>query len=219
MTASDAEHSRPTGLTENVRSAASAIDRLVARTAEKNSLIRSLSFLFTFFVVVTCARANDLAVDLGKEMRRNFRNPDGSCVQCSLGMCGVDQNVPAASTLLWRSRYGPAERGGSGPSRVARYSRERGIKIYNITGSPTFAWMDWETRNGRGAAIGAGRSHFQTLMGHSGRRYYVCNNNSTHRIDEYSPAGFSKLHRSSGLRCVILDAPPHPARPKYRRYW
>ena len=186
-------------------------------------MIRSLSFLFTFFVVVTCARANDLAVDLAvdldKEMRRNFRNPDGSCCQCSIGMLGVDQNVPAASTLLWQSRYGPAERGGSGPSRVARYSRERGIKIYNITGSPTFAWLDWATRNGRGAAFGAGRSHFQTLMGHSGRRYYVCNNNSTHRIDEYSPAAFSKLHRSSGLWCVILDAPPHPARPRYKRYW
>ena len=160
-----------------------------------------------------------LAVDLDEEMRRNFRNPDGSCVQCSLGMVGVDQNVPEAATLLFDSRYGPAERGGSGPSRVARYSRERGIKIYNITGSPTFAWMDWAVRNGRGAAIGAGRSHFQTLMGRDDRKWYVCNNNSTHRIDSYSASGFRKLHRASGLWCVILDAPPHPARAAYKRWW
>ncbi len=40
-------------------------------------------------------------------VRAWYRNPDGSCVQCSLGMCGVWNNTPAASTLLWDTPYGP----------------------------------------------------------------------------------------------------------------
>src|SRR5210317_1769151 len=66
-----------------------------------------------------------LSVDLPRDIRTWFRNPDGSCVQCSIGMCGVDQNVPKAATLLWDTVYGDRERGGSGPSRVARYCTER----------------------------------------------------------------------------------------------
>ena len=58
-----------------------------------------------------------LAVDLPPEIRLWFHNPDGSCVQCSIGMCGVDQNVPAAATLLWDTEYGSRERGGSAHAR------------------------------------------------------------------------------------------------------
>lgn len=72
-----------------------------------------------------------LAVDLPPEIRTWFRNPDGSCVQCSIGMCGVDQNVPEAATLLWDTEYGSRERGGSGPSprlrRNARKSRRASL--------------------------------------------------------------------------------------------
>ena len=78
-----------------------------------------------------------LAVDLPRDIRTWFRNPDGSCVQCSIGMCGVDQNVPEAATLLWDTEYGPRERGGSGPSRVSAYCHRRGIRAFNITGSNT----------------------------------------------------------------------------------
>ena len=87
-----------------------------------------------------------LAVDLPPQVRRWFRNPDGSCVQCSIGMCGVDQNVPAAATLLWDTEYGRRERGGSGPSRVARYCRERKIRVYNVTGRNTWDWMKWRVK-------------------------------------------------------------------------
>lgn len=162
-----------------------------------------------------------LAVDLPPDVRAWFRNPDGSCVQCSIGMCGVDQNVPEAATLLWRTDYGPAERGGSGPDRVARYARSRGMRIYNVTGRETLDWMKWACATGRGAAIGAGRAHFQTLMGHDPRTntWYVCNNNSTGRIDVYDDAAFRRLHLASGQWIVILDYPPHPARPKYVQWW
>jgi len=166
----------------------------------------------------------ELAVELPAEIRKWFLNPPdygGSCVQCSVGMCGVDQNVPAAATLLWDTEYGRAERGGSGPSRVAAYCERRGILAYNITGKSTFDWMRWATATGRGAAIGAGTNHFQTLMGYdaSQGKWYVCNNNSPQRIDVYDEAAFRRLHLASGQWVVILDYPPHPARPRYVRWW
>jgi hypothetical protein len=162
-----------------------------------------------------------LAMDLPKDLRAWFKNPDGSCVQCSIGMCGVDQNVPAAATLLWDTEYGPAERGGSYPSRVAEYSRRRGIRIYNVTGTHTWEWMKWAIATGRPCAIGAATAHFQTLAGYdpAAGRWYVCNNNSTSRIDEYDEAAFRRLHLASGQWCVILDYPPHPERPAYRQWW
>jgi len=162
-----------------------------------------------------------LSFDVPVDIRQWFRNPDGSCVQCSIGMVGVDQNVPAAATLLWDTEYGPRERGGSGPSRVARYCREREIRAYNITGKATWTWMRWAVETGRGAAIGAGSSHFQTLVGYdpTTETWYVCNNNSPQRIDEYSERGFRSLHLASGQWVVVLDYPPHPARPHYVPWW
>lgn len=162
-----------------------------------------------------------LAADLPKEIRTWFRNPDGSCVQCSIGMCGVDQNVPAAATLLWDTPYGSRERGGSGPSRVAAYCERREIRAFNITGTSTWDWMKWAAATGRPAAIGAGSAHFQTLMGYdpSSGTWYVCNNNSPARIDQYDEASFRRLHLASGQWVVILDYPPHPERARYARWW
>lgn len=185
-------------------------------------LLSRALFYVVALVPVPAARAQEpLAVDLPVEQRRWFRNPDGSCVQCSIGMCGVDQNVPAAATLLWDTEYGPRERGGSGPSRVAEYCDRRGIRAWNIVGDGTFEWMKWACATGRGAAIGAGANHFQTLVGYdpAARRWYVCNNNSPDRIDSYDEAQFRRLHLSSGPWVVILDYPPHPARPEYRPWW
>jgi hypothetical protein len=161
------------------------------------------------------------SVQLPKEIRAWFRNPDGSCVQCSIGMCGVDQNDDNAALLLWDSEYGRAERGGSNPGRVRDYCERRGIRAWNITGSGTLDWMKWACATGRGAAIGAGSNHFQTLCGHDPQAglWYVCNNNSTHKIDVYNDASFRRLHAASGPWVVILDRPPHPAIPVYRRWW
>lgn len=164
-----------------------------------------------------------LAADLEKEQRewfRNLSNP-GSCVQCSLGMCGVDQGVPSAATLLWDTRFGKAEHHGSWPSRVADYARARGMRIYNVTGSPTYDWMKWACRNGRPVAIGCSTAHFQTLFGHDPEtnEWFVCNNNSPQKIDTYSDAQFRRLHQASGQWCVILDYPPSPARSAYSAWW
>ena len=54
--------------------------------------------------------AEKLTVDLPADIRAWYGNPDGSCVQCSIGMRGADQTVPAAATPLWNTEYGPAQR-------------------------------------------------------------------------------------------------------------
>ena len=170
---------------------------------------------------VAAAAVPPPALGLPVEIRTQYRNPDGSCVQCSIGMCGADQNNPAAALLLWPSEYGPAVRGGSDPSRVARYCDARKINAYSITGSATFDWMKWACRTGRGCAIGAGRRHFQTLVGYDAAagRWYVCNNNSPTRIDEYNDSQFRSLHFASGPWVVVLADPPHPVPPRIVHWW
>jgi hypothetical protein len=164
-----------------------------------------------------------LSFDVPEDIRQWYRNHTGSCVQCSIGMCGVHQNVPNAATLLWKSEYGSAEIGGSGPSRVANYARKRGLRVYNITGRQTYDWLRWAYRNGRPAAIGASPVHFQTGAGchpkEGDATWYVCDNNSPRQIDEYSQRGFERLHESSGTWIVILDYPPTPPRPVIVAWW
>lgn len=149
-------------------------------------------------------------MQLGDVPRGWCRNPDGSCVQCSISMVGFHANDPRAYTLLWDSPYGSAVRGGSWPARVANYCNQRGIKAWNITGyENTDPWMRWAVKTGRYAAIGAGRAHFQTLYGYdySDKKWLVCNNNSTHRIDRYDEGSFRNLHLASGPWVVVLQKP------------
>lgn len=171
--------------------------------------------------LATSATAQDQITDFPEEIRVWFRNPDGSCVQCSLGMCGVWSNVPAATTLLWKTDFGPAVRGGSNPSRVEAYCDARGIAAYNVTGSNTWEWMKWVAKTGRMAAIGAGAVHFQTLCywDSSAERWYVCNNNSPTKIDEYTWEGFKRLHLASGQWVVVLKTPAPPAIPVFVKWW
>lgn len=186
-----------------------------------------LSIVLVLTLVAVCGGLDEQAAPSGQSMalpsgvRAWYRNPDGSCVQCSIGMCGIWQNVPEAYTLLWDTPYGSAVRGGSSPSRVEAYADRRQIPIYNVTGRPTWDWMRWAAITGRFAAIGAGRAHFQTLYGFDPQTdtWYVCNNNSTRKIDAYSKSSFERLHLASGEWCVILDRPPVPPPPVYRLWW
>lgn len=162
------------------------------------------------------------AMQLSESTRAWYRNPDGSCVQCSIGMAGVHCNDINAASLLWDTEYGPAVRGGSGPSRVEAYCDQRGIQAWSVTGATvedTIPWMVWAARTGRFAAIGAGRAHFQTLYGYDPgdeRPWRVCNNNSTQRIDRYTDREFKQLHAASGPWVVILQRassdPPIPTK-------
>jgi len=184
--------------------------------------MKTIHLFWFLFIVSFCSgvQAQD-QLTLPAEIREWFRNPDGSCVQCSIGMAGVWQNNANAQTLLWDTEYGPRVRGGSSPSRVADYCNRRGIKAYNVTGSNTWDWMAWCARNGRMAAIGAGGSHFQTLCwwDQASGFWYVCNNNSPQKIDKYDWNSFQRLHLASGQWVVILDTPAPPVAPRYVQWW
>lgn len=177
------------------------------------------SLIFLLLLLCPSLAMSQDQLNFPKEVRGWFRNPDGSCVQCSIGMCGVWQNVPQATTLLWDTEYGPRVRGGSNPSRVEDYCDRRQIPAYNVTGEPTFRWMKWACKSGRMAAIGAGSSHFQTLVWYDGTTWYVCNNNSTDRIDKYTDTQFERLHLASGKWVVILKTSPPPSEPVFYKWW
>lgn len=148
------------------------------------------------------------SMQLSTNTRGWFRNPDGSCVQCSIGMAGVHCNDIKSATLLWDTEYGRAIRGGSWPGRVANYCDERGIKAWNVTGDTTIDWCRWAAKTGRFAAIGAFTQHFQTLYGFDPSRddcWMVCNNNSTSRIDYYTEKEFRSIHYASGPWVVVLQ--------------
>lgn len=169
---------------------------------------------------VAAADAPIQEMQLPPSVRGWFRNPDGSCVQCSIGMAGVHCNDMNAITLLWDTVYGPRVRGGSSPSRVAGYCNSRGIKAWNVTGQNTWDWMRWAARTGRFAAIGAGGMHFQTLYGWDADRnvWYVCNNNTPQKIDEYTDPQFQRLHLASGQWVVVLQR-SSPEIPEYTEWW
>lgn len=163
-------------------------------------------------------------MDLPAKTLAFYNNPDGSCVQCSNGMVGAYRNDFNQASLLWDSEYGKAVRGGSSPSRVANYCRQRGISIYNVTGNSvddTLPWCEWAVKTGRFAAIGCFSSHFQTLYGrdYDRDRWYVQNNWGKWVADEYSPADFRRVHAASGPWIVIPKGPPPAPKPRYVKWW
>lgn len=188
------------------------------------SLIR-ISMLIVFFVLSCGAVLAQDQLDLNPKIREWFRNPDGSCVQCSIGMCGVWQNCPAATTLLWDTSYGPKVRGGSYPSRVEAYCDARKIPAYNITGESTIEWMKWSAKTGRMSAIYCTHAHFQTLFWfnidpNDPTPWKVCNNNSPEQVDSYTQSEFKRSHLVDGAPwVVILKTPSPPAYPIYVRWW
>ena len=161
-------------------------------------------------------QAGELAIDLPEDQRVRFHNPDGSCVQCSIGMHGCWLSIPAAEMLLWDTEYGPRERGGSGPERVARYCRERNLPVHNITGPGTVDWIVWSLVTGRGAAVLYGGNHFVTAVGWrpQTQEIAICDNNSPTRIQWMPLSTFKSRHLSwSGQGwCVILKSASAPAR-------
>jgi hypothetical protein len=148
-------------------------------------------------------------------IRKHYNNPDGSCVQLSIGLCGVRNNNRNAALLPWNSEYGPGIRGGSWPSRVAAYCNERKLAIYNVTGEATYDMMKWAALTGRGAAVGLDRQHFQTLVDYDPdtETWYVCDNRWPEYITRYNDKEYRRLHELSGLWCVILQGPPCPPKP------
>lgn len=193
--------------------------------SKMNEIKSSLSRLtVVVFAVCGTAIAEEAQVmHLSPEVRAYFKNPDGSCVQCSIGMAGANANDMNAASLLWDTVYGQAERGGSWPSRVEAYCDKRGIRTWSVSGNSvedTMPWLAWAAKTGRFAAVGAGQAHFQTLYGYDPvrKRWYVCNNNSTSIVNEYTDEEFRALHAASGPWVVILEKPSSPP-PDMSRRW
>jgi hypothetical protein len=170
--------------------------------------VKKLLLLLIVFSGVATASAEELqTMQLSPETRNWFFNSDGSCVQCSIGMAGIHCNDPNAASLLWDTRYGPAERFGSLPSRVEAYCDRRGIKAWSVTSNSvedTLTWLEWATKTGRFAACGAGQAHFQTVYGRDreNRFWLVCNNQTPRTIDRYTDAQFRELH--SAVKWVVI---------------
>jgi hypothetical protein len=187
--------------------------------------LRLLLFALILFALFAPAAAQDQLL-LPGEISQWFVNQDGSCVQCSISNCGVWQNDPRASTLLFDSPYGPRVRGGSGPGRVEAYSERRGIPCYNVTGSNTWDWMKWASKTGRMAAIGCFGSHFQTFLYYDptpgvAKPYFVRNNwhGTTHTYYEWTESEFRRHHLASGQWVVVLKSPSPPMLPIYVKWW
>lgn len=155
------------------------------------------------------------------EERLRFKNRDGSCVQCTIGMAGVHQNIAAAEHLLWRTPYGPAVRGGSGPTRVRNYCNSRGIAAWSVTGQ-SWPWIQWALRTGRTAAVTYGNNHMLWAVGISrdGRHVAICDNNRPQTVRWVSRATFLRQHRLCNQGwTVILQAPPPPGTPALVKWW
>jgi hypothetical protein len=180
--------------------------------------------LFGFLQNLACSQDQ---LKLPGDVSQWFVNTDGSCVQCSISNCGVWQNKPEASTLLFNSPYGNRVRGGSGPSRVEAYSDARGIACWNITGDVCWDWHKWIAKTGRMAAIGYFGRHFQTQLWinpdpNDPKPYKVRNNwhGTTKTHYEHTKAEFEKYCRQSGLWLVVLKGnPPPPTGVRYVKWW
>lgn len=155
------------------------------------------------------------------EVQEWFRNPDGSCVQCSNSMLGAQRQDWALATLLYSTHYGRAERGGSGPDRVARYCKERKVEIYNVTGrrwEDIRPWVDWACKTGRFGGIGCFPVHYQTAWGkNADGRWYVANNwfGLSDKPYLYNESQMKKHVEDSGAWFVCLVGPPAPIDPFY----
>jgi hypothetical protein len=154
------------------------------------------------------------------DCRERYRNrPDaagaGSCVQASLGYCGLVLNVDALATLLENSEYGPPVLGGSWPERVKEYCAQRRVDIVSVEGQPTVAAIEQAALNGRPVAITYGDSHMIVCLGVSdeGHTFWLWDNNDpTANPRPVDRQTFERQHRATGGGwCVIpIAAAPAP---------
>ena len=172
-------------------------------------------------ILAAAARGEGPSIGLPDAQLLRFRNSDGSCVQCTIGMLGVSQNCPAAEFLLWDSRYGPRVRGASNTDRVRAYCQRRGIRAWQVTGDDTIAWIRWACLTGRGAAVTFYKNHMVLAAGFDPRTgtYWVIDNNAPTRRTPYSEREFVRLHAMGGRWAVVLDYPPPLPPPVYVNWW
>jgi len=158
------------------------------------------------------------------DIRARYRNPDGSCVYCSIGMMGAAAGNPNMASILWSSEYGPACRGGSYPDRVKGDFDSRGLDAWHVEGGNTRPWLEWCWRNGRSAAVTLTPSHMQWMCGANESRsvIYVVDNNSPRQVDEWSVGSFMRQHQAHDGGWMVIAKGPRPAPwegPKRIAWW
>lgn len=155
--------------------------------------------------------------------RARYYNTDGSCVQCSNGYAGYVLRIPQFAELLWTTPYGPAERGGAGPSRVARYARERGVQVVNVTGAQTTAWIEQELLNGRPLSITWDYNHVVSVLDMTDDRQHFLVWNNQWRDGKprwYSRSEFYRRHSIDGRWAVAYPSYPAPTPAgQYTHWW
>jgi len=191
----------------------------------KRFLLASLILLLPLLMAVPAVAAPpviDLSADVPSDIRVLYRNPDGSCVQCSLGMSGVAADSEAAKYLLWNTEHGRAVRGGSNVSRVRHYCQARGIKAWIVTGrSECRQWVDWAVETGRWSNIVWGGNHMLCCVGRRVSRtgaveYAIIDNNSPTRVQWVSERHFERM---LGGWLVVFQSPPAPGNPPVVPWW
>jgi hypothetical protein len=176
--------------------------------------MRKLLPILALCVLVGIAAANEWRMPVQQFARfKNVASPrdgSGSCVQASISMCGAHHGVPAAESLLVDSPYGPAELGGSTPSRVAAYARRRNMPLYSVEGSETLSWIEWALRRGCYVGITYGMAHMITAIAvaEDGSWFEIVDNNYPAEVRRVGRDVFIREHRiHGGGWCCILQTP------------
>lgn len=176
-------------------------------------------------LAISAVLALTVAVCAGNEWRmpqaqferfKNIEDPrdgSGSCVQASLSMVGAHHGIAAFEFLLVNSPYGPAETGGSTPSRVVRYARQRGVAIYSVEGSETIQWIEWALLRGCYVGITYGQAHMITAIacGEQGEWFEVVDNNFPSEVRRVDRDIFIREHRIHGGGWCVIPQTPGPA--------
>lgn len=177
--------------------------------------MRRAVFAILVWSVAVAGQAQDNAYLAPPALLANYKNRvhpttrQGSCVQASISMCGLHHGVDGAECLLRNDpTHGPAELGGSFPSRTAAYMAKRQIPIFNVEGSQTMPWIEWALRNGRYAAVTYGQAHMIIASGISadGSRVQIVDNNYPTEPRWVTRDVFLREHRGyAGGWTTILD--------------
>lgn len=149
------------------------------------------------------------AVQIPRELRDRLKNWDGSCVLLSCSFGGMHSNDPKCVYLPFQSQYGPPERGGADPQRMARIFSQRGIHGWNVIGKQSIDMARYAVRTGRGCALGFDYEHFQAVWGYDYERkiWFIWDNRYPEFVTEYTEAEFEQMHNRSGRWTIVLERP------------
>ena len=147
-------------------------------------------------------------IDIPAEQRQ--RNPDGSCVHCSL-VTTFNQQRLYDTADAWFAKY----RGGESSGGLRRKLTAEGI-LFADTTSGDVKFIDWAVRTRRGCLVNDKRGHVRTLMGIDqagtpGARAFVQDNNgSATKLYVYGREEWLSMWKSRGGWAAVPLGDPQP---------